>query len=43
MNLENLARLFVPCPGGTEQQRREQRARLLRAALSRRRARQLHL
>ncbi len=34
MNLENLARLFVPCPGGTEQQRREQRARLLRAALA---------
>lgn len=34
MILEDLARLFVPCPGGTEQQRREQRARLLRASLA---------
>jgi hypothetical protein len=34
MELEDLARLFVPCPGGTEQQRKEQRARLLRASLA---------
>lgn len=34
MNLEDLARLFVPCPGGTELQRREQQARLLRASLA---------